>query len=71
MDDLLQRIDKVSRSVRTGNLQCSVGEQNLIVWRDDERYNEMHAAILDMVATWPFDNTLNEYVVYTRPEQGG
>lgn len=66
-NDLLQRINRVSKSVVTGNLQCSVGGQNLIVWRDNESYNDLRTAIETMIADWPFANTLNLYVEYQRP----
>lgn len=66
-NNLLQRINRVSKSVLSGNLQCSVGGQNLIVWADDERYDDLRTAIEEMIATWPVENTLNVYVEYGRP----
>lgn len=70
--ELLGRIDKVTKSVRTGNLQCAIGEQNMIVWRDDPQYNDIHKAITEMIRWWPCtENVLNLFVEYTRPEEKG
>lgn len=72
IQELLARIDKVTKSVRTGNYQCAIGEQNMIVWRDDPQYNDIHKAITEMIRWWtPTENMLNLFVEYTRPEQKG
>lgn len=79
MDEILNRIEKVTRSDWTGDFYISpadaLGDMHTgipsVVFYGEMATDELHDAIYEMIQTWPYVELWEQGCCeYTRPKQG-